>query len=102
MDVASGAGRYGTKEIPGYDGVRIGAADTPGGFGSNPAGSVGTETTADALQAKTAFGGLAFHSVVGSLQGELADIFLHRLIRTGTGIATEAIGTSVHNDIPPP
>ena len=102
MDVAAGTGSDGAEKVSGDDGVSVGTADSPGRFRGDAAGAVRAETAADALQAKTAFGGLAFHSVVGSLQGELADIFLHRLIRTGTGIATEAIGTSVHNDIPPP
>ena len=102
MDIAAGAGGHGPEEVPGNDGIRIRPADAAGGVGGDPAGAVGAQAAAHTLQAKAALGLLGLHTVVGSLTGQLADVGLHGLVRTGTGVAAEAVGIAVHKHFPPP
>lgn len=70
MDVAAGTGSNGSQEIPHDDGIGVGAADPPGRLGCDPAGAVGAQTAAYALEAEAAFGTLALYTVVGCFHGK--------------------------------
>ena len=64
MDITSASAGYCAQKIAGNDRIRIRTADSSGRLGGDPAGSVGTETAADALQAETTFGRLAVYTVM--------------------------------------
>lgn len=93
MDITSASAGYCAQKIAGNDRIRIRTADSSGRLGGDPAGSVGTETAADALQAETTFGRLAVYTVMGSFHGKFPDKSLKGFICAGAGLAAETAGT---------